>query len=446
MQKTFVLDTNVLLSDASAMYSFQDNTVIILGTVLQEMDKLKTAPAETGFRAREAIRELEELRKKGNLVAGIPTEEGGLIRVEPDCIRPDNLPIGFDISSADNRIISACITMRSIAETEGKDLILVSEDVAMRVNASACGVMVQPYKSGQSQEVKLVAGIHKKEAESSDIDLLYSVGSLPCIGSGLQANDLVTVSCGTQSALTYFRENVLHLISEKDYSPAYGVKPLNAMQKYALWALLAPPQEIPLVVLVGQAGTAKTFLSLAAGLQQVRTKMYSKVFLSRPSGGSYEKIGFLPGDLQEKLSPLYAAFYDNLESLLRTPAKSSNGQQKPREKIEQMINDGTIEIGSLDFIRGRSLTDTYLVCDEAQNASRSLIRDVITRAGQGTKVVLAGDPNQIDAPNLDTRSNGLSYAAEVMHGSPLCCVITFGASQTVRSALSKEAVERMSLK
>lgn len=442
MQKTFVLDTNVLLSDARSMYSFQDNTVIILGTVLQELDKLKTAPAETGFRAREAIRALEELREKGNLVEGIPTEEGGFIRVEPDCIRPDNLPIGLDISSADNRIISACITLKCATG----NLILVSEDVAMRVNASACGVMVQPYRNGQSQEVKLVEGIHKKEAESSDIDLLYSVGSIPCIGSGLQANDLVTVSCGTQSALTYFRENVLHLISEKDYSPAYGVKPLNAMQKYALWALLAPPQEIPLVVLVGQAGTAKTFLSLAAGLQQVRTKMYSKVFLSRPSGGSYEKIGFLPGDLQEKLSPLYAAFYDNLESLLRTPAKSSNGQQKPREKIEQMINDGTIEIGSLDFIRGRSLTDTYLVCDEAQNVSRSLIRDVITRAGQGTKVVLAGDPNQIDAPNLDTRSNGLSYAAEVMHGSPLCCVITFGASQTVRSALSKEAVERMSLK
>lgn len=442
MQKTFVLDTNVLLSDARSMYSFQDNTVIILGTVLQELDKLKTAPAETGFKAREAIRELEELRKKGNLVEGVPTEGGGLIRVEPDCIRPDNLPIGFDISSADNRIISACITLKCATG----NLILVSEDVAMRVNASACGVMVQPYRNGQSQEVKLVEGIHKKEAESSDIDLLYSVGSIPCIGSGLQANDLVTVSCGTQSALTYFRENVLHLITEKDYSSAYGVKPLNAMQKYALWALLAPPQEISLVILVGQAGTAKTFLSLAAGLQQVRSKMYSKVFLSRPSGGSYEKIGFLPGDIQEKLSPLYAAFYDNLEALLRTPAKSSNGQQKPREKIEQMINDGTIEIGSLDFIRGRSLTDTYLVCDEAQNASRSLIRDVITRAGQGTKVVLAGDPNQIDAPNLDTRSNGLSYAAEVMHGSPLCCVITFGASQTVRSALSKEAVERMSLK
>lgn len=332
MQKIFVLDTNVLLSDASAMYSFQDNTVIILGTILQELDKLKTAPAETGFKAREAIRELEELRKKGNLVAGISTEEGGLIRVEPDCIRPDNLPIGFDISSADNRIISACITMRSIAETEDKDLILVSEDVAMRVNASACGVMVQPYRNGQSQEVKLVAGIHEKEAESADIDLLYSLGSIPFIDSGLQANDLVTVSCGTQSALTYFRDNALNLISEGDYSPAYGVKPLNAMQKYALWALLAPPQEIPLVILVGQAGTAKTFLSLAAGLQQVRSKMYSKVFLSRPSGGSYEKIGFLPGDLQEKFSPLYAAFYDNLESLLRTPAKSSNGQQKPREK------------------------------------------------------------------------------------------------------------------
>lgn len=443
MKKTFVLDTNVLLIDSRAIYSMDDNTVVILGTVLQELDKFKTAPGELGFHAREAIRELEAIRQQGDLVAGVPSPGGGIIRVEPDGVKSENLPLGYDINMADNRIISACVTMQKCADNQ--PLILVSDDVSMRINAAACGIEVQAYKNAQSREVKLTEGVRQKRLLPEQIDALYDEGSVPIKGRSLKANDCVNAVSGQQSALTYYRDGALHLITPDMYSPAYGVKPLNAMQKYALWALMAPADEIPLVILVGQAGTAKTFLSLAAGLQQVRSKQYDKVFLSRPSGGAYEKIGFLPGDLQDKLSPLYASFYDNLEALFRTPAKSSNGQQKPKEKIASLIEDGTVEIGSLDFIRGRSLTNTYLICDEAQNATRSLIRDVITRAGQGTKVVLAGDPNQIDVPNLDSRSNGLSYAAEAMHGSNLCAVITFGAAQTVRSALSKEAVQRMQI-
>ncbi len=443
MKKTYVLDTNVLLIDSRAIYSMADNTVVILGTVLQELDKLKIAPGETGFHAREAIRELESVRRLGHIVSGIPSSGGGTIKVEPDGVRAENLPLGYDISVPDNRIISACLSLQK--QSADQPVILVSDDVSMRINAAACGLEVQAYKNAQSREVKLTEGIRQKKLTADQIDELYRDGTSALRSRTLKANDLVTAVNGQQSALTYYRNGALHLITPDMYGPAYGLKPLNAMQKYALWALMAPANEIPLVVMIGPAGTAKTILSLAAGLQQVRSKQYDKVFLSRPSGGSYEKIGFLPGDLQEKLSPLYASFYDNLEALLRTPAKSSNGQQKPKEKIASLIDDGTIEIGSLDFIRGRSLTNTYLICDEAQNATRSLIRDVITRAGQGTKVVLAGDPNQIDVPNLDSRSNGLSYAAEAMHGSDLCAVITFGAGQTVRSALSKEAVQRLKI-
>lgn len=441
MKKQFVLDTNVLLIDSRAMYGMQDNTVIILGTVLQELDKLKTAPGETGFHAREAIRELENLRCAGDIVTGIHAPNGGIVRVEPDGANADNLPFGFDISVPDNRIISACLTLAHSSEAP---VILVSDDVAMRINAAACGLEVQAYKNAQSQAVELVEGVHKKRLAPEKIDELYANGFVPMRSKTLCPNDLVTVANDQQSALTFYRDDALHLINQDMYSPSYGLKPLNAMQKYALWALMAPADEIPLVVLVGPAGTAKTILSLAAGLQQVRSKHYSKVFLSRPSAGSYDKVGFLPGDLEEKLSPLYASFYDNLEALLRTPANSNRSTQ-PKELINQLIQSGTIEIGSLDFIRGRSLSDTYLICDEAQNASRSLIRDVVTRAGQGTKVVLAGDPNQIDVPNLDALNNGLSYAAQVMRASPLCAVITFGTAQTVRSALSMEAVRRMHL-
>ena len=443
MKKTYVLDTNVLLIDSHAMYGMADNTVVVLGTVLQELDKLKTVPGETGFHAREAIRELENIRSLGDIVTGVPTPDGGIFKVEPDGIDFANLPIGYDINMPDNRIISACLTLKAADKNES--VILISEDVSMRINATACGLEVQGYKNVQSREVVLTTGVRQKKLSAERIDELYRDGSVPLRSSVLKANDPVTAVCDQQSALSFYRGGKLHLISQDMYSTAYGIKPLNAMQKYALWALMAPADEIPLVIMIGPAGTAKTFLSLAAGLQQVRSKMYDKVFLSRPSGGSYEKVGFLPGDLQDKLSPLYASFYDNLEALLRTPAKSSNGQPKPKERIDGMIADGTIEIGSLDFIRGRSLSNTYLICDEAQNATRSLVRDVITRAGQGTKVVLAGDPNQIDVPNLDSRSNGLSYAAEAMHGSDLCAVITFGGAQTVRSALSKEAVSRMKI-
>lgn len=442
MKKTYVLDTNVLLLDCRAIYSMEDNDVIILGTVLQELDKLKTVPGETGFHAREAIRELEYLRNTGDIVTGIQTPGGGLVRAEPDGVNAGNLPFGFDMSRADNRIISACL---SLARDPERPVILVSDDVSMRINAATCGLEVEAYKNAQSREIEIAEGVKTRRLSSEKIDALYRSGEIPARVTSAKANDPITVTCDKQSALTFYRDGVLHLITQDMYSPAYGLKPLNAMQKYALWALMAPAEEIPLVVLIGPAGTAKTILSLAAGLQQVRSKAYSKVFLTRPSAGSYEKVGFLPGDLQDKLSPLYASFYDNLEALLRTPAKSSNGQPKPKERIDGMIADGTIEIGSLDFIRGRSLSDTYLICDEAQNASRSLIRDVITRAGRGTKVVLAGDPAQIDVPNLDSRNNGLSYAAEAMHGSALCCVITFGAAQTVRSALSMEAVQRMRL-
>lgn len=442
MRKQFVLDTNVLLIDSRAMYGMQDNTVIILGTVLQELDKLKTAPGETGFHAREAIRELETLRQAGDIVSGIKTQNGGIVRVEPDGANADNLPFGFDMSVPDNRIISACLTL---SRNPNMPTILVSDDVSMRINAAACGLEVQAYKNAQSNAVDMVEGVYREKVAPEEINELYANGCIPRRKSKrVCPNDVVTVTCDQQSALTYFRDGALHLITQDMYSPSYGLHPLNAMQKYALWALMAPADEIPLVVLVGPAGTAKTILSLAAGLQQVRSKHYSKVFLSRPSAGSYDKVGFLPGDLEEKLSPLYASFYDNLEALLRTPANSNRSTQ-PKELINQLIQSGTIEIGSLDFIRGRSLSDTYLICDEAQNASRSLIRDVVTRAGQGTKVVLAGDPNQIDVPNLDALNNGLSYAAQVMRASPLCAVITFGTAQTVRSALSMEAVRRMHL-
>jgi PhoH-like ATPase len=216
-----------------------------------------------------------------------------------------------------------------------------------------------------------------------------------------------------------------------------------------MWALTAPAEEIPLVILLGPAGCAKTFLSLAAGLdgtyqtQRRSDSEYIKLLISRPTAQSFEDIGYLPGDLNDKLFNLYQSFYDNIEVLLSGNSRDMEDHQQVQTQMQDMFDDGVIEVCGLNFIRGRSLMNTYMICDEAQNASRTMIRDVITRAGIGTKLVIAGDPSQIDVPTLDKRNNGLVYAAEHMKGSPLCAIIQFDSGSSVRSPLAKEAIQCM---
>ena len=440
MVKNFVLDTNILLHSPHAMVSgFDDNNIIITGTTLQELDAKKEFGGEIGYNAREAIRILDDLRTKGDLVKGVKLENGGTLSVVPSGVDERLLPSGYSISVPDNRILSTCLSL-------GKDVILITNDVSMRVNSSALGIRVEGYRNDQVKNTGYT-GHTELDAPGNMIDELYKAGcvSVPDSYTGLKENQFVTVKCGSKSALTVYRSNVLHLIREQ--KTFGGTKPLNAMQSYALWVLRAPAEEIPLVIMIGSAGTAKTFLSLAAGLEYTYTSQrgrdgrYNKVLLSRPNGVGFTNIGYLPGDLDQKLSPLMASYYDNMEILL------SGNDTESREQIQMQMDDiletGVVEVCSLDFIRGRSLQDTYIICDEAQNASRGLIRDVITRAGRGSKVIIAGDPGQIDVPSLDRQSNGLVYAASKMAGSPLAAIVTFESNHSVRSALAKDAVERM---
>lgn len=446
MVKNFVLDTNILLHSPHAMINgFEDNNIIITGTTLQELDTKKELGGEIGYNARESIRILDSLREKGDLVKGVALENGGTLFVEPDGVKQELLPDGYSISVPDNRILSACIYLNN-RNSEPEKIILITNDVSMRVNASAIGLKVEGYRNDQVESTGYT-GHTDKEVSDIVIDRLYKDGRCEIDEDAFLENEFVTLHAGRQSALTVFRYGQLNLIKEQ--KTFGGTRPLNAMQSYALWAMRAPAEEIPLVILIGAAGTAKTFLSLAVGLEFTYTSQrggdgdYHKVLLSRPNGIGFSNIGFLPGDLDKKLSPLMASYYDNMEILL-----SGNGREKEsREQIQMQMDDiletGVVEVCSLDFIRGRSLQDTYIICDEAQNASRGLIRDVITRAGRGSKVILAGDPGQIDVPLLDKRSNGLVYAASKMAGSPLAAIITFESGHSVRSALAKEAIERM---
>ena len=445
MIKRFVLDTNILLRSPHAMENgFDDNHVIITGTTLQELDSKKELSGEIGYNARESVRILDKWREKGDLTKGVELDDGGCLFVEPNGVDSSLLPSGFSIDVPDNRILSTCLWLN---KKNKQPVTLITNDVSMRVNASVLGIKVEGYRNEQI-ETTSYTGHTELEMPASVINNLYSNRRAELKKSyDLMENEFVTVKSGNQSALSIHKDGTLYLIREQ--STFGGTKPLNAMQSYALWALREPAEKIPLVILIGAAGTAKTFLSLAAGLEKTYVSQrsgegdYHKILLSRPNGLGFSNVGFLPGDLNDKLSPLMASYYDNMEILL-SGGKEKETREQIRLQMDDILEMGVVEVCSLDFIRGRSLQDTYIICDEAQNASRGLIRDVITRAGRGTKVVLAGDPGQIDVPSLDKRNNGLVYAASKMGcKSPLAALITFETVHSVRSELSKAAIELM---
>ena len=226
-------------------------------------------------------------------------------------------------------------------------------------------------------------------------------------------------------------------------------KGLNAMQNYAIWALTQPADEIPLVIMEGPAGTAKTYLSLAAGLEKTYTDQnrnkckYYKMMISRPNSEAGDAgFGYLPGDVDDKMGPLLAPYYDNLERLI----KNNDSDLQPSDikfRIDDLFESKVIECCALSYIRGRSISDAYMICDESQNATKKLIKDVITRAGEHTKIVLCGDPDQCDNPRLDSRSNGLVHAAKAYKGNSLACIIKFDSKLSVRSPLAKSGIELM---
>ncbi len=445
MIKNYVLDTNILLSNPNAIFGFEDNNVGICGTTLQELDAKKSAPGEVGYNARCACRILDELREKGDLVAGVSLDNGGTFFIEPDGVNQANLPEGFSISVPDNRIISSCIHMNKNAY-KTNNVILLTNDVSMRVNATICGLKVQSVQNDHIEDDSYT-GLRDVDVQGNEINEIYQSKSIyaPIYIENLVENEFVTLHSGTQSALTVHQNGILKLVSAPE--TLGHIKPLNSAQIYAMWALNNP--DIPLVILEGAAGTAKTFLSLTMGLTQARIDeqdseaRYSRLMIARPNkGSSDDDFGYLPGDLQEKMSPLLANFTDNLSIILRGNNKKAPETEIKRQ-IDDMMSQNIIELCPLYAIRGRSIQNGFLIADEVQNASKLLVRDIITRAGTNTKIVLAGDPRQVDAPTLDKRNNGLVYAADLMKGSELCAFIKFDDKHCVRSKLAEEAVRRM---
>ena len=448
MKKYYVLDTNILLQSPNAIFGFEDNTVVITGTTLQELDSKKNLDGELGYNARQTARILENIRNRGNLIKGVKLKEtGGKLIFEPNEVSQDNLPEGFDIKKADNRIISSCI---GIGRKTKRAVILVTNDIMMRIAAAVCGVEVQEYKNDRIKDTAYM-GYREVSATREMIDQIYKEQNIdPAIldvTEDFVPNEYITLTDGNTSALCVYRNGRVKLLKD---TTAFGIRPQNRLQRFALDALLAPADEIPLVILRGPAGTAKTFLSMAAALDKTYREncsrqdsgaVYDKIYIGRANVSSDEGFGFLPGELEDKTRPLLGCFYSNLEDLLRKGTHEEDEQIQMQ--IDDMMETGILRVFPLAYIRGMSIKNSFIICDEAQNIGRSLIRDIVTRCGQGSKLIILGDTNQIDVPFLDKSNSGLTYIAHNMKGSHKCAQITFTEKESVRSALATEALARL---
>lgn len=457
MVKAYILDTNILLDSPRAIFGFDDNTVIITGTTLQELDSKKTAPGELGFNARETCRIIEKLRLKGDLTAGVPMDNAGVFKVILNATQW-HMPSGYSGDKSDNQIINTVLDIKKNQGHMFNQVILVTNDTSMRINASVCAAacgfsdFVESYRNDHVSSAEMYTGKRELHVSKEAIDYIYKNKMLPPEAIFREdipepvENEFFILQSDQSSALAVYRNHELKLIDTKTLHPCH-IQPKNASQTFALWALMQPVEEIPFVILKGPAGTAKTFLSLATGLDQTYDskthRSYDSVLISRNNVMADADFGYLPGELEDKMNPLLAPFFDNLESLLR--GNSDEDRECISRQIEDMIDSGVIEICALAYMRGRSITNKFLIVDETQNATRSQIRDIITRAGAGCKIVICGDPEQIDAHNLDKLNNGLVFASEKMKGSPVCAQISFTEEESVRSELAKEAIKRLTL-
>lgn len=462
MKKTFVLDTNVLLHEPNAIYAFGDNNVILTEAVLEELDNFKKGRKEINANARSVARTLDKLRELGKLTEGVIMENGGVLRVERNH-RDIELPPSWEQEKADNRILQVCKALNN----EGETVILITKDIMERIKADTIDILSEDFESDNAPNLsEQYKGRRDIYISKDNLNKFFKEGKLDLKSLYIVDNQgtqikpitfipnefLVIRSCSNPDqhvGLGRIDSDVKNIVKlyHSDEHP-YGVTPRNVVQKFMQESLMLSVETAPLVIIKGPAGTAKTFYSLATGLEKVvnnvDTKSFRRILVCRPNVSMDEELGFLPGTEKEKIAPLMRPIMDNLETLVDSNADERYKNEKElNDKIQELFERGSIDTQAVGFLRGRSIVKHWLIIDEAQNLTPRQAKAIITRAGEGTKVIMVGDPEQIDNPFLDSRSNGLSYAAETMKGSPLCFQITAKHEECVRSKLAMEGSKRM---
>ncbi len=416
-KKIFVFDTSVILHDHNAIHNFEEHDVAIPIPVLEELDNFKKGNDTKNFEAREFIRFLDKLSTESTLEDWIPLEgknKGRIKIVLHSETKKQDATIVYNDNKADHQILNAALSLKE--SMPDHQIILVTKDINLRLKAKALAVTAQDYQSGKVNDVnKVLKGADIiKEVESDLIHEIYKNGfteDISVLGKNPIKNQYHILQNGKSTSLAFFNgfENRLEKV-EKTY--IYGVKPKNAEQAFAVNALMN--NKIKLITLQGVAGTGKTLLALASAIEQ--RNQFSQIILARPIVPlSNRDIGFLPGDANEKINPYMQPLFDNL-TYIKNQYRSS---EKKYKQIEDLQSDNRMIIMPLAFIRGRSLSNVFFIVDEAQNLTPHEVKTIITRAGEGTKIVFTGDVHQIDTPYLDENSNGLSYLIDRLKGNEL---------------------------
>ncbi|ANV86171.1 PhoH family protein [Picosynechococcus sp. PCC 7117] len=412
MKKVFVLDTNVLLHDPKAMLSFADNEVVLPITIIEELDRFKKQVDSIGRNARQVSRTLDALSHGGSLVQGITLDQGGLLRValcKPEIL--ETLPTELAGDSGDNEILAVALTEQNNCQCP---VVLVSKDTNLRIKAGVLGLTTEDYETGKVNLDEFYGGTAEVLVDAEAIAKFYQDGTVTLPESFFpnQAVTLVDRLKPTHTALGICRgdEHQVVPLHKATKAPVSNIQARNREQKFALELLLQ--DEIQLVTLVGKAGTGKTLLALAAGVAKVAgERLYNQLLISRPIVPMGKDLGYLPGEIKEKLTPWMQPLYDNLDLIFNT----QDLKDKPRHwrhGYEELMELGLLQIEPLTYIRGRTIPRQILIVDEAQNLTPHEVKTILTRAGEGTKIILTGDVEQIDNPYVDASSNGLTYVVE----------------------------------
>lgn len=427
--KCFVLDTNVLLHNPNSIKAFGNNKVILPIYTLEELDSFKKEQSELGRNARQVSRMLDKIRQQGSLTDGIPMERGSIqVRIASRSI-PDEY-VAID-NGADSKILAVALEAN---ETEEGSVVLVTKDINLRIRGAALGLETVDYISEPDNTSEIHTGTIELKTDGSIIDTLFAEKETEMPDIRVHQNSFGVLSDGLQkSALVRFypQEKIMRPIQGFN---AWGISARNKEQQFALELLM--DDSIKLITLTGQAGTGKTLISIAAGMEKVaEEKNFQKLLVSRPVFPLGKDIGYLPGDMNEKLRPWMQPIHDNLEYLMGI----SQEEKKKGRNTEELFDLGLIEVEPLTYIRGRSIPNQFIIVDEAQNLTPHEIKTIITRCGEGTKIILTGDVQQIDNPYIDSTNNGLTYVVNRFKGQKIYGHISL--SKGERSELAETAAK-----
>lgn len=434
-KQLYILDTNVLLYDPEALSAFPGAEVVVPITVIEEIDQFKAEMSETGRNARLASHAIDELRQTGNLSKGVTQANGSIIRVQMWNRDVGLFPRELDIRRSGNRVLATALQIKNAGEKP----VLISQDTNLRIKANAMGMEAIAYEGAQGHSEEIYTGFLSETVDADRLKALRKEKKLKKEGTFSPNQGLIFEADGNPENYVIFRfiQKEGAFCQTMDLSQGiWELTPKNPQQALALELLMDPALSI--VTLMGKAGTGKTLLALAAGLQQILDEnAYSKLLVSRPIFPMGKDIGYLPGTAEEKLEPWMQPIFDNLEYLIGSPVSKHH----PAKGYQALLDQGLVNIEPLTYIRGRSIPHQFMIVDEAQNLTPHEIKTIITRVGEGTKIILTGDPYQIDNPYVDSISNGLSHVVERFRSLPLAGHVTLMRGE--RSALAEMAANML---